>query len=55
MHYHYKNSEIISTSIKSNQKLFKNLVRKLNQEIQLAQIICWFEETENQEKVSLFF
>ena len=54
-YYHYKNSEIISTTIKSNQKLFKNLVRKLSQEIQLTQIICWFEETENPEKVSLFF
>ena len=54
-YYHYKNSEIISTTIKSNQKLFKNLVRKLNQEIQYAQIICWFEETKNPKKISLFF
>ena len=54
-YYHYKNSEIIRTTIKSKQKLFKNLVRKLNQEIQLAQIICWFEETEHPKKVSLFY
>ena len=40
--------------IKWIHKSFMNLVRKLNQKIQKAQIICWFEQTKNPERVSLF-
>ena len=46
---------IVSTNIKMISHYIQNVIKKFYQEIKLAQIICWLEQTENPERSIIVF